>query len=358
MTARRIVFIADNLPWLLIRGEVVVARGEHFTRDESAEDDEMLVIVPPADAVSLSWEDLPGLAPAQALGAARLSAAEHSLIVTDDLFVACGEERGEEGARVVAAANRIDIAHWVETYDPDLIIPAPLLIASPEIGFARANLGHETVLRGGQFGFAEDDVVSPMIIGDATVKTLDREEIEAAVIAATHSPDVNLRSGEFMRRRAWNIDRGWLRRVGIAVAALVVVSLLIPLVQIIRLSWDAAVLEETSAALAQTALGEAVPAEDAVADLDARLAALRGGGAGFIATQSAVSRAIESTGNTELSAMQFAPDGLLKITVRAASVAELDVVQGKLRALGLTVTAGPVNPSQGQPLIELQVRGR
>ncbi len=357
MTARRVLFIADNLPWLLIKDDVVVARGEHFVREEAAEG-EMLIIVPPSDAVSLTWADLPGLAPAQALGAARLTVAEHSLIAGDDLFVACGEEQGEEGARVVAAANRIDIARWVQAYDPDLIIPAPLLIATPETGFTRANLGHETVLRGERFGFAEDGVVSPMIVGDAPVKTLDREEIEAEVIAATLSPDVNLRSGEFVRKRAWNIDRGWLRWVGIAVAALVVVSLLIPLVQIIRLSWDAGVLEETSASLAQAALGEAVPAEDAVSNLDARLTALRGGGAGFVATQSAVSRAIESTANTELSAMQFAPDGLLKITVRAASVAELDVVQGKLRALGLTVTAGPVNPSQGQPLIELQVRGR
>lgn len=357
MTTRRIVFLADNLPWLLINDEAIVARGEHFVREDAGED-EVLIIIPPADAVSLNWVDLPGLAPAQALGAARLAVAEHSLIASDDLFVACGEEQGEAGTRVVAAANRSDIARWVETYDPDWIIPAPLLITAPEAGFVRANLGHETVLRGERFGFAEDDVVSPMIVGDAPITTLDRHRIEADVIAATLSPNVNLRSGEFMRKRSWNIDRGWLRWTGIAVAALVLVSLLIPLVQIIRLSWDAAVLEETSASLAQTALGEAVPAENAVAELDARLTALRGGGAGFVATQSAVSRAIESTANTELSAMQFAPDGLLKITVRAASVAELDVVQGKLRALGLSVTAGPVNPSQGQPLIELQVRGR
>lgn len=357
MTARRIVFLTENLPWLLIRDGDIVARGEYFSR-EDASADETLIIVPPANSVALQWVDLPGLAPAQALGAARLIAAEQSLIASNDLFVACSDEQGADGARIVASSSRADLATWVETYDPDMIIPAPLLISAPDTGFARANLGHETVLRAARLGFAEDSVVSPMIIGDAPVTTLDRDAIEAAVIAATLSPEINLRSGEFMRRQAWQIDRGWLRWTAIIVAALVIVSLLIPLVQIVRLSWDAAVLEETSASLAQAALGEAVPAENAVSDLDARLTALRGGGAGFIATQAAVSRAIESTANTEVSAMQFSPDGLLKITVRAASVAELEVVQAKLRALGLTVTPGPVNPSQGQPLIELQVRGR
>lgn len=357
MTIRHIVFLAEDLPWLLIRDEGIVARGDHFSR-ASVGDDETLIIVPPANSIALQWVDLPALAPAQALGAARLISAEHSLIANNDLFVVCGDEQDADGARIVASSSRVDLAMWVETYDPDVIIPAPLLISEPDTGFARANLGHETVLRAARLGFAEDSVVSPMIIGDAPVTTLDREAIEAAVIAATRSPEINLRSGDFMRRQAWHIDRGWLRWIAIIVAALVIVSLLIPIVQIIRLSWDATVFEETSASLAQAALGEAVPAENAVSDLDARLTSLRGGGAGFIATHAAVSRAIESTANTELSAMQFAPDGLLKITVRAASVAELEVVQGKLRALGLSVTPGPVNPSQGQPLIELQVRGR
>ena len=357
MSVKRIVFLSENLPWLLIKDDVIVSRGEHFARADAAEDD-LLVVIPRADDVALQWADLPGLAPAQALGAARLIAAEQSLIATDQLFVVCGDEQGDDGARVIATANRIDVARWVELYDPDFIIPSPLLISPPEAGFARADLGHETVLCAARMGFAEDGVVSPLIMADASVTTLDRDEIEATLLAAIQSPPLNLRSGEFMRKRVWTIDRDWLRWVGIVTAALIIVSLLVPLVQIIRLNWEAALLEETSASLAQAALGEAVPAENAVTELDTRLAALRSGGAGFVATQSAVTRTIATTGNTELTAMQFTPDGLLKITVRAASVAELDVVQGKLRALGLVVTPGPVNPSQGQPLIDLQVRGR
>lgn len=357
MSVKHIVFLTETLPWLLIKDQEIVARGEQFNRDDVA-DDELLIIVPRADDIALQWADLPGLAPAQALGAARLIAVEQSLIATDELFVACGEEQGETGARVIATANRSDVARWVELYDPDLIIPAPMLISAPETGFARANLGHETVLRADRMGFAGDDIVSPMIIGDAPVKTLDRAEIEASLITAIQSPEVNLRSGEFMRKRVWTIDREWLRWVAIVVATLIIVSFAVPLVQIIRLNWEAAVLEETSASLAQAALGEAVPAENAVIELDTRLGALRGGGAGFVATQSAVTRTIATTGNTEITAMQFSADGMFKITVRAASVAELDIVQGKLRALGLTVTSGPVNPSQGQPLIDLQVRGK
>jgi flagellar hook-length control protein FliK len=135
-------------------------------------------------------------------------------------------------------------------------------------------------------------------------------------------------------------------------------ALIIPLVQIVRLNWSISTLEQTSASLAQTALGEAVAPEAAVGALDARLASLRGGGAGFASTAGAVTQAIEATANTELTAVAFGPDGTLRVTMRAAGTAEIDAAQARMRALGLLVTPGVVNPSQGQPLIELQVRGR
>ncbi|MFM9852385.1 MAG: type II secretion system protein GspL [Sphingomonadaceae bacterium] len=356
MSARTVVFIADTLPWLRIEDEAIVARGDHFAPEEGGDD--VLVAIAPAHAVALHWLDLPGLAPAQARGAARLVAAEKSLISDDDAFVACGEQAEGEGARIVAIADRADIKHWIARLDPDVILPSPLLLDKGHDGFLRANLGHETVLRGADIGFADDEIVTPLVVGDASLETLEPAAVEAMIVASTHSPDINLRQGEFARKRDWAIDRRWLRQIGGAIAALLLISLAIPLIEIARLSWVTATVEQTSASLAQTALGEAVPADQAAASLDARLAAVRGGGAGFVATAGAVIQSIQTTANSELTAMSFSPDGIMRVTIRASTAAELDAAQVRMRGAGLTVTAGPVNPSQGQPIVDVEVRGQ
>ena len=56
--------------------------------------------------------------------------------------------------------------------------------------------------------------------------------------------------------------------------------------------------------------------------------------------------------------MTFDPDGTLRLTLRATTTDEISTVQARMRAAGLDVTSGPVNPSQGQPIVDTQVRGR
>jgi general secretion pathway protein L len=237
-------------------------------------------------------------------------------------------------------------------------VPSPLLLAYPDEGYVRAILGDEIVLRGVDSGFAEDEVLTPLITRDAPMITLDKDALEAALIATAANPPINLREGEFARRRQWRVDPLLMKRTIWIAAALLLVSLLIPLTQIARLSWASDTLEQTSASLAQAALGEAVAPEAAVGALDVRLTALRGGGAGFVKTAAAASRAIEATANVELTAMTFNPDGALRLTLRATTADEIATVQARMRAAGLDVTSGPVNPSQGQPTVETQVRGR
>jgi general secretion pathway protein L len=357
MSSVRIIFPDVEVHWLRVEDGVIVARGEQ-AGGLSVSDDETRLLVAPARDVSLHALDLPDLTPAQARAAARLALAEKSLLPADKIHVVCGAQ--EEGAqsRPIVMASRSQMQAWIEAFDPDMIVPSPLLLPPPSEGYVRAALGDEIVLRGVDSGFAEDAVLTPLITGDALIITLERDALEAALIAAASNPPINLREGEFARRRQWRPDPQWLKRTAWIAAALLIVSLLIPLIQIARLSWASDTLEETSASLAQAALGEVVLPEAAVGALDARLASLRGGGAGFVKTAAAVSRAIEATTNVELTAMTFNPDGTLRLTLRATTADEIATVQTRMRAAGLDVTSGPVNPSQGQPTVETQVRGR
>ncbi len=357
MSSVRIIFPDAESHWLRLEGGEIVARGDQAGL-LAASDGETRLLVAPARDVSLHALDLPGLAPAQARAAAQLALAEKSLLPADQLHISCGAQGEDSPARTVALVSRIQMQAWIEAFDPDMIVPSPLLLPQPDEGYVRAILGDEVVLRGVDTGFSEDDVLTPLITGDAPVITLERDVLEAAVVAAAANPPINLREGEFARRRQWRLDPHWVKRTAWIAAALLIVTLLIPLTQIVRLSWASDTLEQTSASLAQAALGEAVAPEAAVGALDARLAALRGGGAGFTKTAAAASRAIEATANVELTAMTFDPDGTLRLTLRATTADEIATVQARMRAAGLDVTSGPVNPSQGQPTVETRVRGR
>lgn len=357
MSGVRIIFPDAEAHWLRVQDGEIVARGDQAGL-LAASDGETRLLVAPARDVSLHALDLPGLAPAQARAAAQLALAEKSLLPTDQLHISCGAQDEDSPARTIALVSRIQMQAWIEAFDPDVIVPAPLLLPQPDEGYVRAILGDEIVLRGVESGFAEDEILTPLITGDASVTTLDKDALEVAVIAAATNPPINLREGEFARRRDWRLDPHWVKRTAWIAAALLIVSLLIPLTQIARLSLASNTLEETSASLAQAALGEAVAPEAAVGALDARLTALRGGGAGFTKTAAAASRAIEATANVELTAMTFDPNGTLRLTLRATTADEISTVQARMRAAGLDVTSGPINPSQGQPTVETQVRGR
>ena len=357
MSSVRVIFPDAEAHWLCVEDGAIVARGDQAGLLAARADETRLLIAPARD-VALHMLDLPDLAPAQARAAAQLALTEKSLLPADQFHIACGAQAEGEPARTIALVSRIQMQAWIEAFDPDVIVPSPLLLPQPDEGYVRAILGDEIVLRSAESGFAEDDVLTPLITRDAPVITLDKDALEAALIAAVGNPPINLREGEFARRRQWRLDPLWAKRTAWITAVLLLVTLLIPLTQIARLSWASATLEETSASLAQAALGEAVAPEAAVGALDARLAGLRGGGAGFIKTAAAASRAIEATTNVELTAMTFDPDGTLRLTLRATTADEITTVQARMRAAGLDVTSGPVNPSQGQPSVETQVRGR
>jgi general secretion pathway protein L len=357
MSSVRVIFADAEGHWLRVEDGTIVARGDQAGAI-AASDEEMRLFVAPARDVSLHALDLPDLAPAQARAAAQLALADKSLLPPAELHIACGAQTGDIPTRTIALTSRAQMQTWIEAYDPDVIVPSPLLLPQPGEGYVRATLGDEVVLRGGAVGFAEDEVLTPLITGDAPITTLDKNAIESAIIAAATNPLINLREGEFARRQQWKFDALWAKRTGWIVAALLLVTILIPLTEIARLSWSSATLEDTSASLAQAALGEAVAPEVAVAALDTRLTGLRGGGAGFVKTAAAASRAVETTANVELTAMRFNLDGTLALTVRATKADEIATVQARMRAAGLDVTSGPVNPSQSQPIVEMQVRGR
>lgn len=349
-----VVFAGGNdLPWLRIEEGAIVARGDHAIDVVGP-----VVAVVPASRVTYRGFDTTALAPAQALAAARIEAAQGSLGAAEDRHVAVAAD-GLSFVVTSRAELTADLAALgVAGIAPVALVPSPNLLPPPEGGFLRAVLPHETVLRAPLGGFTDHEQIAPLIVGDAPVETLARERVEAAIIEAAAAPSLNLLQGDFAPRVIWVAESGYWRRLAKVAAIAAALTVLIPIAKWSKLAAATNSMNAQAADIAAGALGQAEANSGTLAALQARLAQRRGGGAGYLATQAALMRAIEASPNADLASLAFAPDGTLRVTVRGTSQADLDMVVASLAASGFTATSGSSANVQGRQQAELTVRPR
>lgn len=353
-----ILFISpdDRLAgWWIAEGDKVTARGEAEAVLPEALP-ERVVAVAPAEAMTVHVAELGSLATQQARTAARLLVAETSVVPVETQHVAVGEADGSD--RTVAVIGNGRMSAWLDSLqargiDPDALLAAPLLLPRPESGFFRARIGDEIVLRGRSAAFAEELELTDLLTGDAAIEDI---EAEPSILAALDSPELDLRQGAFARRRRFGIDWALAKRLGALGAGIAVVTLLIAIVQVARYGFAADALD----AEAQRVAAQAVPnpGNDAVATLQAQLAARRGAGLGFTATAGALMTAVQALPNIELSSLTFESDGMLRATVLAPGAAEAEALRTRLRATGLTVEATPFTSEAGRIRGEFRIGGR
>ena len=356
--SRLILFIApdDRLHgWWIAQAGAVVARGDAET-PLPANLPERVVAIAPAEAMTIHVAELGMLATQQARAAARLLVAETSVAPIETQHVAVGEADGAD--RSVAVIGNGRMTAWLESLqahgiDPDAILPAALLLPRPETGFVRARIGAETVLRSRSAAFAEEPGLTELLVGDADVEDADPEPL---VLAALEAPELDLRQGEFAKRRRFRIDWPLVRRLAALGGAIVAVTLLVAIVQTIRYGMGADRLDAEAQAVAGTAVPDGGP--DAAAALQARMSARRGAGLGFSATAGALMAAVQATPNVELSSLTFDSDGLLRATILAPGPADAEALRARIRATGLNVEATPFTSEGGRIRGEFRIGRR
>jgi general secretion pathway protein L len=316
---------------------------------------EAVIAIAPAIAVSLFRADLPDLAPAQALAAARLLALERTASPIETLHVATGAA-DEAGGLWVAVVDKAQVSGWVAALETigcgdAPIIPAAMLLPAPAVGFTTAEIGGETILRSAALAFVDDPILSPLLVGDATVVALGAATVAALLDNAAINPPFDLRQGTFARKASWHIAPREIRKLAYAALALALISLAIPVTEVIRLNRASAAMEAKTASLESASLGDGTSAEE-------RLAALRGPGAGFNATVAAVRAAVLATPSAELSNASFDRDGLLTVTAHASAPTELEALRNRLIAAGFEVSGAPPSGLGAQSSVTMGIKGR
>ncbi len=339
--------------WWRIADARVMAEGEGVP-----ETDEPIVAVAPADAVALHWAELPSRSPAQATAAARILAAEASAAAAADLHVAIGDEG--DGERPIAVVGNDTMMQWLASLaaagvDPVAVVPAPMLLPRPDHGFARGEIGGQALVRGRATGFADEARLTELVTGGEAPATLDRDAIEAAVVAAVDSPPLDLRQGPFARRRRRAIDWALVRRLAVLGLAILAVTLAIDLVRIGKYSFAADALDARADALARTGLPRGETVTDSDRQLDERLSRVRGPGLGYSATVAAVYDAIRAVPGAELTALDFQPTGDLRLGIACEREALATDLKRAMEARGLSVRAGVFQSVGGRVTGELTV---
>jgi general secretion pathway protein L len=261
---------------------------------------------------------------------------------------------------IVAVAARADMQQWLlraqhHGLDPDIIVPAPLLLPVPDEGFSHGVAGGAGVLRGQDVALPAD-MALPELIGSAPITEIAPEVVEARAIAALDAPPLDMRQGDFAKRVRRTIDRGVVKRIALWSALILIVALLTTLVGIGKQHLEASRLDRESLMLARQVLPGASDAAQAHIELDGRVAARRAGGRAFTAPVAALLRAMQDAPGVAQTSLSRDPDGMVRATLAAAKADDINVVLLALQAAGFTITATPSQDPGGRTLADITVR--
>lgn len=354
--------------WLRVDDGVIVDSGQDdgwvdaWEKPQDDSPDDRLIALAPAADVPLRWRHYPDAAPAQAASAARVDTLKDSLGDGALLHIVAGQPIEAGQAVPVAVTTHAAMTAWTDWLKardlaPVSIIPAAAAVPPPEPdSLWTAAVGGEQIVRAADHAYVSDPELDPLIARGHTIAPLDADRMREALLMTLATPPLDLLTGGWKPKRSWSLDPALLRLAKRLAIALLIVSLLIPIIHAVRLSSDSSRADDAVVAMAKTAGVTAPDATAAEAELDRRLAAAGGGPLAFSVPASALYDAMDDTPGVALKTLSHRTDGTLTTTLAAPRVEDINAVLLALQARGYRVTAQPMAGSDGQQMANITIR--
>lgn len=320
-----------------------------------------VMLVTPVELTTLHRFSYPDMPPRQGRAAARLAALQESLGAADTLFAAVDGNDDPARPHRVAVVARGDMQHWLlwaqhHGLDPDILLPAALLLPQPEQGFVTGRVGDAPLLRGADIALRADDALVPALVGDAPIAEAGNDAVTAALLTALVAPPLNLRQGEFARRVRVALDPAQLRRVAVWTGLILLISLLIALIAIVRYNADASRLDAETLAEARKVLPAANDPELVEQEIDAQLMQRGSGAYGFAGPTAGLLTAMQGTPGVSLTMLSRDQGGMLRARLAAAQAQDINAALLALQAAGFTITATSSQDPGGRVLADITVQ--
>ncbi|MDV3253901.1 MAG: type II secretion system protein GspL [Lysobacter sp.] len=316
-----------------------------------------VLAVPGADCLVL-WPELPARNAVQALAAARLLVPDHLATSAENQHIAVGPPVPGSTRRPVVCVEPACMRDWLARagaigFQPDMVVPAPLLLPPPSDPAAVSVAEHdgEWLVRGATRAFAAAPPLAHQVLGDQPYEVVG--DPLAALAAGAHAAPVDLLQHAFAltspRPEGW---RAW-RRAAVLAALAVASPLLVIGAGAARDHFTANRLQSQAWTEAATVLPAMPASADPRAMVVAHHAQLAAGDA-FHQAIAALFTAIDSVDSTELDALSYAGDRVVAEIAHTGN-ADLDTVRAALADAGLPseVTGSRTTGNRVHSTIEL-----
>lgn len=317
-----------------------------------------VALMPSALSVVRWHEPLEDLTEQQAFAAARLAAQENSLD-RDNLHIAAVlDDAGQAvtvsvGKDVMAGGLLLLKARGI---DPDAIIPAGWLVAPQEDEFVAADFGFETVLRGKQLIAPDEPSLRAHFTGDSPVTILPEASVDRLLADAVENGALNLRSGAFAKKVETSMTARQKRTLVWLVAAAVIISLLIPAVQLLKYYVATSDAEAAAMAIAEPVIGPVDTVEAADQKLNDRLIRENRGNIAFSVPASALFSALQQNQTVSVDRISYRQDGTVSATLSAVRNEDINPVLITIQKFGFVITATPRQDATGSAKADITVR--
>lgn len=353
--------------WLRVDDGVIVDFGQDDgwvdTWETSRGDiDNRLIALAPAADVPMHWRYYPDAPPAQAAAAARIDTIRDSLGDSAALHIVAGQPAVAGQAVPVAVTTHAAMTAWTDWLttrglSAAAIVPSAAIVPPPDSeALWVAEVGGEAIVRTADRAFLSDPEIDRLIAGERSIAPLDAAQMRDSLLLSLAAPPLDLLSGAWKPKHGWVVDAGLLRLAKRLLVALVIVSLLIPIIHAVRLAADTKRADEAAVAIAKKAGVIASDAGTAEAELDRRLASAGGGPLAFSVPASALYDAMRDAPGVSLKTLAHRVDGTLTTTLAAPRVDDINQVLLALQARGYRITAQPMAGADGQQMANVTIR--
>lgn len=349
----------EPAPYLVIgAGGYVLERGVLAMDAVERPEPMRTVAVAPGADVLVRWLDLPPGSAAQQRAAALWTLKDDLATSTDRLSVALGPVPAAGEPRLVAVVGLSLLEAWSDYLDglgvrADVLIPDVLTLSEPvDDTLTAVAFGASIALRGRRFAASvQPDLVDLVAHGRVVEPVDDAASVERALVKAALSPPLDLTPSR-VREQA-SARRGWGRAAALAGVALVS-PLFLMIAEAGRDDMAAARAEDQAIAEIARVDPELARTPDPVAALRGRVRAAPPPG-GVMAATAALFTAVEGVQDAELDMLVVDPEEGMKASVTHPDYGDVKVIDGAMRASGLTVIETGTQDDAGRVVSDITI---
>lgn len=316
----------------------------------------LIALVAPQDSV-MRVHHYDGLTKRQAETAARLDAASAS-VDPGKVHVAAQARDADIQSITIDRAQFAAALGILQThgFDPDHVWPFGLVLPD-QIDPVRARLGEMAVVRSGALLLPDESELLARLIDGQRILEINDAELGDSLRAALQASPIDLRSGEFAKKRRRSaIDRNKLRFAAIIGGAALILSLLLAITNWVQAKQAVAREDAATLAAAQKMVPSVQSPDEAPARIERELVSRGGGKRSFTVATAAVWQSLRQSEGAILRDLRFGEDRIVSLTLTAASVDPINRVLTDLQAKGFKVTATPRQEANGAIAAAITVR--